>query len=455
MNEASNFCNDDGLGQVCANTAPNGCPVPGESQIKCCLECKTIDTTNKYEYPPYAISNAKGRLSRGTIDVTSTHYGNVAHYDAHNLYGLTEQIATRNALIEVRNGKRPFVLSRSSFMSTGVHSAKWTGDNAATWRGLKSSIVGMMDFNMFGIPMVGSDICGFIYNTTEELCARWIEVGAFYPFSRDHNDLDQKPQELYLWDSVASAARNALKMRYELLPYMYSTFYNAHTKGETVARALWMNFPEDINTVTIDTQFMIGNAIMVSPVLEEGSTSVDAYFPAGLWYNFATRSFDIDASAGAIKKTIDTPLTSVNVHVKGGTILPLQRSAMTTTIARKLPFTLLTSLCPGGKAFGELFWDDGEQLELKQYLTASYMAEIINGEGHLTATITKDTFAEASQLQIESIVVLGKDVTMPTSVTLNGEPLSLENVKFDATRRTIEFVNLTVPLNGAIDLQWK
>jgi alpha-glucosidase (family GH31 glycosyl hydrolase) len=228
MNEISNFCNDDGLGQVCVNSAEGGCPVPGTNRIKCCLVCTTVDATNSLENPPYAISNSKGRISRGTVDVASTQYGGLFVYNTHNLYGRTEQIATRKALIDIR-GKRPFVLSRSSFVSTGVHSAKWTGDNGATWNNLKASIVGMMDFSLFGIPMIDSDICGFIYNTTEELCARWIEVGAFCPFSRAHNDLDQTPQELYLWESVAEASRNALGMRYQLLPYMYTLLYKAHT----------------------------------------------------------------------------------------------------------------------------------------------------------------------------------------------------------------------------------
>ena len=179
MNEVSNFCNVDGKGQTCANIAPEGCPAPGGDQTTCCLKCSEVDSSNKLDYPPYNIGNKYGLLGQKTMAMSATHYGNISVYDAHNIYGISEQIATASALTEIRS-KRPFVLSRSSFLGTGKHSAKWTGDNGATWDDLKSSIISIMDFNMFGIPMIGADICGFIYDTTEELCARWIEVRALF-----------------------------------------------------------------------------------------------------------------------------------------------------------------------------------------------------------------------------------------------------------------------------------
>merc|ERR1719197_2197487 len=102
--------------------------------------------------------------------------------------------------------------------------------------------------NMLGIPLVGADICGFLDNTTEELCGRWIEVGAFYPFSRDHNTLGASPQELYRWPQVAQISRQVLAIRYSLLPYYYTLFYQSSTTGTPVAIPQWMRFPSDPNT---------------------------------------------------------------------------------------------------------------------------------------------------------------------------------------------------------------
>eukprot|EP01034_Spumella_vulgaris_P029295 gene29295-36320_t len=453
MNEVSNFCNSDGAGQVCANTAAGGCPAAGASQTDCCLSCKTVDSSNALDFPPYNIGNAFGKLGTKTMAASATHYNNVSVYDAHNLYGLTEQIATNVALTQIR-GKRPFLLSRSSFLSTGVHSAKWTGDNAATWNDLKSSIVSVLDFNLFGVPMIGADICGFIYDTTEELCARWIEVGAFYPFSRNHNTLGAAPQELYLWSNVAAAAKNALGMRYQLLPFFYTLFYNAHTVGDTVARALWMNFPSDATALTIDRQFMLGNAILVSAVLEQGATHVDAYFPQGFWYNFAERTLAVDASAAGVWKTLSTPLTSVNVHIRGGSVLPLQQAALTTTAGRVTPFTLVAALCPQGKAWGSLFWDDGEQINLDKFLTVDFYAEYVGSAGTFTGTVGTNTYGDASSLQVGSIEILGV-ATAPVSATHNGVALSANQIKHDAAKHTVTFTGLNLKITEKVTLLWK
>ena len=121
-----------GDAQLCVNSAPSSCPPLGVSPTHCCLNCTTVDEQNSLDFPPYGIHSAYPELSTKTIPMSAMHYGNVSVYNMHNLYGLTEQIATNKALVDIR-GKRPFVLTRSSFMSTGVHGAQWTGNNGKFW----------------------------------------------------------------------------------------------------------------------------------------------------------------------------------------------------------------------------------------------------------------------------------------------------------------------------------
>lgn len=454
MNEVSNFCNSDGAGQVCANTAPGGCPAPGASQTDCCLVCSTVDATNSLDFPPYNIHNVGGRLGVKTMSMSSTHYGNVTVYDAHNLYGLTEQITTNAALRTIR-GKRPFILSRSSFLSTGVHSAKWTGDNAATWSDLKSSIISLMDFSLFGIPMVGADICGFLGDTTEELCARWIEVGAFYPFSRNHNAIGQKNQELYLWESVTTASKTYLGLRYQILPYLYTLFHDAHTSASLYTRALWANFPNDSIALSIERQFMLGGAIMVSPVLDSGVTKVDAYFPAGIWYNLETRAFAYDTTSAGAYKTIDTPLTKTNVHVLGGNIIPMQKSAVTTSAGRTTPFTLLNALNKAGEASGHLFWDDGEQIELTNSLQTQYAIQASGSSGTLTCQVDVSNYSEANSLIIDTVEILGapSQLSTPSKVLLNGVTVAA-TVTYDANKSSLTISSLSIKLTDSFTLSW-
>jgi lysosomal alpha-glucosidase len=143
----------------------------------------------------------------------------------------------------------------------------------------------MLNFNMFGIPLVGADICGFNGNTTVELCQRWQELGAFYPFSRNHNSLgmiDQDPAAFS--EAFIASSRMALLVRYQLLPLYYTLFFRAALNGTTVVRPLFFEFPNDRTTYQIDWQFLIGESLMVSPVLSANTTHLLAYFPKARWY---------------------------------------------------------------------------------------------------------------------------------------------------------------------------
>jgi len=190
----------------------------------------------------------------------------------------------------------------------------------------------MLSFNMFQIPMVGADICGFNGNTTQALCNRWVQLGAFYPFSRNHNTddgIDQDP--VSMGEMVVKSAKKALTARYRLHPYLYTLFYLAHETGSTVARPLFFEFFTDAKTLAIDEQFMWGSWLLVNPVLKEQDVEVSAYLPKGIWYDFDLDSGKKYVSSGETVK-LPAPLDTIPVLVRGGGILPLQKPELTTTL---------------------------------------------------------------------------------------------------------------------------
>lgn len=368
MNEVSNFCNNGDI-QTCEvdmSSCDDGC----------CVSCATPDPTNRYDFSAWIPHVYHGALGAKTVPVSARHEGGIIEYNVHNMYGFMESIATRSALTTI-TGERPFLLSRSTFAGSGKHTAHWTGDNAATWADLAGSIVTMNSMAMFGVSMIGADICGFIDDTTEELCARWIEVGAFSPFSRDHNTLGAAPQELYRWKSVTEASKYALGMRYKLLPLLYTLMYQAHVDGATVHNALWTHFPSDRNSIACDAQYMWSNVLLFTPVLEEGATSVTGYFPKGVWYQLAVGPVSadvevIDATDGGLFMTLDTPLEATNVHIRGGSIVPMQAGGLTTSATRDSPFEIFIALDSNEEASGSLFLDDGLQLSLERFSLLNY-----------------------------------------------------------------------------------
>ncbi|AWP18876.1 putative lysosomal alpha-glucosidase [Scophthalmus maximus] len=272
------------------------------------------------ENPPYTPRVVGGQLNSGTLCMSAQQRLST-HYNLHNMYGLTEAYATNRALMKVR-GKRPFVLSRSSYPGIGRFSGVWTGDVRSDWEQLRYSIPAMLHFSLFGVPLVGADICGFEGDTTEELCVRWMQLGAFYPFMRNHNDKPNAPQEPYVFGKMAQAAmRSALNLRYSLLPFLYTLFYHAHTSADTVARPLFMEFPTDPNCQTIDRQFLWGSSLLISPVLEQGSGGLAAYLPLGTWYNL--HNGEPFYSNGQYMQ-LPAPLDMINVHLREGHIIPQQ-----------------------------------------------------------------------------------------------------------------------------------
>lgn len=427
MNEASNFCTGK-----CQLPTTHLCPIPKSTEPwVCCLDCVNI-TNTRWDEPPYKI-NASGQsapLGFKTIAASATHYNGVMEYNAHSLYGFSQAIATHKALQGLQ-GKRPFILTRSTFVGSGAYAAHWTGDNKGTWQDLKYSISTMLNFGLFGMPMVGSDICGFYPAPTEELCNRWIELGAFYPFSRDHANFASPRQELYQWKSVAQSARNALGLRYKLLPYLYTLNYEAHLTGAPMARPVFFSFLNFTESYRLSTQFLLGSSVLVSPVLKKSATKVDALFPPGTWYNLFDMT-KVVVSKDATHVSLDAPLNEVNVHVYQNTILPMQRGGMISKEARETPFTLVVAFPLGasdGEAKGKLYVDDDTRPEMKlvegEATYVEFSARVSGKKVEVWSEVAMGKFSLDKGLVIEKVSVLGLGGSgSGLAVAVDGEAVS-------------------------------
>ncbi|PYH92544.1 alpha-glucosidase [Aspergillus ellipticus CBS 707.79] len=370
--------------------------------------------------PPYTIQNAAGALSMSTIQTDIIHSGEgYAEYDTHNLYGTMMSAASRVAMQSRRPDVRPLIITRSTYAGAGSHVGHWLGDNVSDWPHYRISIAQILSFaSMFQIPMVGADVCGFASNTTEELCSRWAALGAFYTFYRNHNELGDISQEFYVWPTVAESARKAIDIRYRLIDYIYTSLHRQSQTGEPFLQPMFYLYPKDQNTFANDLQFFYGDAILVSPVTEENSTSVNAYFPDDIFYDWYTGAAMRGHGANITLSNID--ITHIPLHIRGGNIIPARSSsAMTTTDLRENGFELIIAPGLDETASGSLYLDDGDSLEPSHTteIEFTYSGGVLHIQGN---------FGQGSPAKVEKITLLGqsgksgKNMSIAKTLDLSG-----------------------------------
>lgn len=430
------------------------------------------------DYPPYVPGLVLPLSFRTLCPSSAQSLGSM--YNLHNLFGFLESTTTAMALRDAFE-KRPFVLTRSSFPGSGRLLSKWTGDNVSWFSSMKSSIAGILNMNLFGISMVGADICGFSLDTTVELCSRWTALGSFYPFARNHNDKGRRPQEPYaLGEQVMSIARSMIRNRYALNNYWYTLFFDAHRYGGTVVRPVFFEqassmFAEDLEgLLAVDTQFMVGSALMVIPVLEEGARAVRAAIPRfgssasrqvarSVWFDYWTGKAvptNDSPSGSAMWQVLDAPIETIPVLFRAGNILVLQEAGQTVLETRQhgdvsllLALDWTGSVVGSGRATGRAIFDDGESLGTLENGLFAEVAFVAEGTGvgsdgagpatsmKLTSEVVSPGYGGADHLLLKSARVLGVSQP-PKLVLLNGQPLSMSTVRWDADIQSLLIFDL-------------
>jgi len=271
-----------------------------------------------------------------------------------NLFALGMARATYEGLLRLRPDERPYVITRAGYAGIQRYSTMWTGDNTTTWDALALSIPMFQTLGLSGQPFVGADVGGFMGRTEPELMTRWYQVGFLTPFCRNHAEITGYDHEPWRFGSYYEGIiRKYLKLRYRLLPFLYTALEEAHRTGVPLFRPLLLNYQEDDNTLSIDDEYMVGADLLAAPILRPGQTSRRVYLPRGDWYDFWTAK---PVHAGDLQA--EAPLETTPLYVRGGAILPMGPE-MNYVGERTGPLNLTIYPDAQGSAQLSLYEDDG------------------------------------------------------------------------------------------------
>jgi alpha-glucosidase len=335
----------------------------------------------------------------------------------HNAYGMSMVRASHEG-IQSLTQKRVFLLSRSAYSGIQRYSFLWTGDNTADWDHLKMNLYMAMNLGLSVIPYVGADIGGFLNSPTEELFARWIQLGVFIPYMRDHTCIGTEYQEPYLFTGCLDITRKYMKLRYKLLPYLYTAVYQSHNTGLPIVRPLFLEYGRDY--LDIQNQFMFGKDFVVAPVLEPGTTSREVTLPTGIWYEYFSGE-----TYGAGTHKLDITIEDIPIFVRGGSIIPIYDFEIKSTDDLRSKRDLTLRVYPDSEGYAEcsVYEDDGESFDYQQGLFLNTAVQYKADRRHAEITISTDgDFDIARQITIE----LPDNID---SVTINGKPYEVENHK--------------------------
>ncbi len=243
------------------------------------------------------------------------------HRTAHNVYGLQMARAAYEALRRAQPERRPWLLSRSGWVGLQRYAWTWTGDTESTWDALRLTIATVLGLSLSGIPFAGPDVGGFAGAPDAELYLRWLQLAALLPFFRAHSSRYVPPREPWLFaEPYANLARETLRFRQRLLPYLYTLAWQAHRQGAPLVRPLWWEHPAASELWAVDDAFLLGDALLVAPALTPGQRERFVRLPWGGWYDFWQPE---TLHYGPAEVVVPTPLSRTPLLVRAGALLPL------------------------------------------------------------------------------------------------------------------------------------
>ncbi len=370
------------------------------------------------------IWNDMNEPATGAIDAGAMRFagGRSSHARYHNQYALMMAMATNAGLLEAAPDRRPFVLSRAGSAGIQRVAANWMGDNLSRWDHLWLSVPMANGFGVSGQPFVGADVGGFSGNANAELFLRWIQYGVLTPFCRNHTEIATVDQYPWTWgELVQGLIRQAIVMRYRLMPYLYTAFVTATETGAPVQRPLVFDYQYDAVVRDIDDQFVLGPDLLVAPVFQAGSTARQVYLPAGTWYDW----HDGTPAEGPGFVVAPTPMSTIPVYARGGSVVAQWPEAPPSTAGYYPAEIELHLFVPraDGTYRSRLDEDDGlttAALDGGRYRTRF---EVVRNGRRLTLTgeVEGDGFPEFARERFRLFVHGGR----PASVELGGVSVAL------------------------------
>lgn len=328
------------------------------------------DNIEQEEFFPRVVGGAMG-LMNSPADYASFYHEvdgqKVRHDQVHNLYGGSMTRAAGEAFVDLRPGQRTLLYSRSSFIGSHRYGGIWLGDNNSSWAQLLANIQMMPSVQMCGFLYSGADLCGFSSDTTPDLALRWLEFGLLTPLMRNHSAVGTRMQEYYRFPEVLPAVRNMIRLRYALLPYLYSEFMKAALENTSYFRPLAFDYPDDPDAREVEDQLLLGEGLMAAPVYIQNAHGRHVYLPEPMKLLRLRAVDDYDEEIlPAGHHYIRCALDEVLLFLRPGHIVPVAQPANNTSELDDASLTLWSFLPDGESAEYRMYRDDGVTTEYEK-----------------------------------------------------------------------------------------